>query len=125
MTIAIERRLSPRHPAVENVALVEFKTRRKTRTVGASLIDVSATGALLRMREKPRVDGLLWVRLAYPVRTPALLASAVRIDEEGRVGVEFVRACNRTFYWTATRGVDFREPPLERFAVAEAVRPWA
>ena len=35
------------------------------------------------------------------------MGSAVRIDEDGHVGVAFVQACNRTFFWTATRGEDY------------------
>jgi PilZ domain len=120
MTMAIERRHSPRRPAVENVALVRFQRRKRTRTVGACLVDISATGARLRMGEKPRVDGTLWVRLAHPLTTRWLMATVVRIDEEDGVGVAFVRACDRTSYWTATRGADFRADPL---TLAEAAKP--
>jgi PilZ domain len=108
MTVATERRLSPRYPAVHNAAVVEFRTRRKSRIARASLINISTTGALLRMREKPRLMSTLWVRLVYPVKTPAVRATVVRVGDDGKVLVAFGGACNRTFFWTATRGEDFR-----------------
>jgi hypothetical protein len=123
ITIAIERRLSRRYTAVPNEAVVEFTRRGKARIVGARLVDISATGALLRMSESPPVGELLWVRLVHPVRTSELMATAVRTDDAGGVGVAFGRSCDRTFYWTATRGEDFRSDAPGRFMAAEAVSP--
>jgi hypothetical protein len=124
MSIAIERRLTPRFPAVNNSAVVEFKRGGWTRMVGASLINISMTGALLRMRTKPRVNSTLWLRLVHPARTAELLAIVVRIDDDDDVGVAFAQACNRTFFWTATRGEDFRSA-FQDECTAATIRPEA
>jgi hypothetical protein len=123
MTIAIERRSSRRDPTVLNAAIVAFKRRGKLRVAGATLVDISSTGALLFMREKPGLNRAIAIRLEYPVRTRPMSGTVVRLTEGGDVGVEFVRGCNRMFYWTATRGEDFH--PGRPARIAEAVaRLW-
>ena len=47
--MAIERRASPRLAAVPNVAVVEFKRRRRSQLVGASLVNIGTTGALVQI----------------------------------------------------------------------------
>jgi PilZ domain len=107
MIVATERRSSPRFLAVRNAALVAV-SKAQVAPVAASLIDVSVTGARLRMRARPKLGTRLWVALLHPVKTPSLRGTVVRIDDDGSVAIAFSRPCNRLFFWTATRGQDFR-----------------
>ena len=104
MAVDLERRQASRIPAVDNLAGVEFRKGGEPRAVEATLVNISMTGALLRMPEEPRRGAMLWIRLIHPAGTPAVLATAAWIGEGGKVGVAFARACNRTFLWTATHG---------------------
>ena len=79
--MAIERRASPRLAAVPNVAVVEFKRRRRSQLAGASLVNIGTTGALVQMRDKPNLNATIWIGLVHPVRTRFQMGTAVRIDE--------------------------------------------
>src|SRR3954447_21740043 len=122
MTISVERKSPRRYPAVPNAAVVAFKSRGKTRIAAAMLVNISSTGALLSMLAKPRLNEPIAIRLDYPVPTSPMPAVVVRIGDAGDVGVAFVRACNRAFFWTATRGEDLHTAPPER-PTPEATRP--
>jgi hypothetical protein len=108
MNVVTERRSSPRFPTVKNLAIVELRTRAKSPMVDTNLVNISITGALLRMRGRPKIGEMLWLALMYPVKTRILRATVVRIGADRTVGVAFAHACNPTFFWTATRGEDFR-----------------
>jgi hypothetical protein len=114
MIPATERRSAPRHATVPNAAVVSFTIKCRPRMAGATLVNLSATGALLLMRERPVLNGAVAIGLEYPVRTPAIKATVVRITEGGEVGVRFDNRCNPTFFWTATRGLDFSAAPPAR-----------
>jgi hypothetical protein len=118
MTIAIERRSSRRQATVRNAAAVSFKSKGRARLAGATLMDISLSGARLRMRQTPPLNGLLTVRLLSPVPTPAVTAAVVWVGDGGEVGVQFPLGCNQTLFWTATRGEDFGSGRLPRRRVA-------
>src|SRR4051794_7957904 len=107
MTMTIERRLSPRYDAVTNIAVVQFEQEGRPQRVDAHLTNISRSGALLRLRDKVRLKSLIHIRLEYPVKTQWILAVAVRRTRTGEIGLAFVRGCDPTFFWTATRGEDF------------------
>ena len=105
MTLEIERRLSPRLPAVPNRALALLKGPR---IVPGVVIDISRSGALLRMDEQPKPNAKVWIGLTHPVTTRWIVGTVVRIGETGEVGINLLHACNPAFFWTATRGEVFR-----------------
>src|SRR5689334_21330391 len=105
MTNAIERRPSPRFPAVPNRALTLLKG---TRIVVAVIINISRSGMLLSMPEVPKLNSKVWIGLIHPVQTRWLIGTVVRIGEAGEVGIALLHACNATFFWTATRGSVFQ-----------------
>src|SRR5690242_13313040 len=85
MSLAIERRSSHRQATVRNTAVVSFKLKGKTRLAGANMVDISPSGARLRMREAPPLNGVLAVRLLAPVPTPAVTATVVWLGDGGEV----------------------------------------
>jgi hypothetical protein len=105
MSEFVERRLSPRYPAVINQVIIGLSMRH---SVGASLVNISRTGALLSIREKPQLHSSIRIRLKYPLRSPWVEARVVRIRDEGGIGIAFVHGCDRTLFYGSLEGNDFR-----------------
>lgn len=115
MSFPVERRNSPRHPAVLNRAVIEIRSTGKLASFKATLVDISRTGALLRMPYKVSPNVIMHIRLEYPLKSDWIRGQVIRRTREGLVGIEFRRPCDRTFLWIATRGEDFHSRS----------RPWA
>jgi hypothetical protein len=113
MTVVTKRRACRRLPVVPNAAVVVFKTNTGSRFACARLIDISPARALLIVRTRPAPRGTIKIRLEHPIRTPTITARVVRAGDSGDVAVRFVWSCNRTYFWTATRGENFHvgNPP--------------
>src|SRR5689334_20065145 len=107
-----ERRLSPRFPTVANVAVVEFNQGGEPHRAGGHVANISRSGALLRLQDRAQLKSLFHIRLEYPVKTRWIPAVAIRKAGKGEVGIAFVRGCDRTFFWAATRGEDFHRGSL-------------
>src|SRR5262245_57783739 len=81
MTMTDERRSSTRYPAVSNAAVVQFRRTGRVRLLGANLVNISRSGAMLLIDEKPDLDAIVYIRLEYPVRTPWITGTAVWLGE--------------------------------------------
>ena len=115
MIVTTERRSSPRFPTVENRVAVHINLDGQSRLARASLINISRTGALLYMHDKVAPNATVYLRLEYPIKTNRIKGQVIRRKREGRVGIQFTRPCDRTFFWIATRGEDFHQKS----------RPWS
>jgi hypothetical protein len=68
MDISLDRRTSVRHAAVSNQAAVRMP-RAGGREIGATVMNISRSGALIRMPQKPALGQLLGIRLVRPLRS--------------------------------------------------------
>lgn len=108
MTLAIERRTSPRHTTVNHqtsVQLMDWTGRRITR---ASLVDISTDGALILTDQTPGLNRPVRVRFDNAMELGWMVAIPVRLGRSKEVGIRFTHPCPLDFLWAARRGTDSR-----------------
>ena len=101
-----ERRASPRCEVVKNRSSVQFEAPEGRCRIGATLISISRTGALL-LAEKPMLRAApLSIRIESPVRTDWVDANVVRINPNREIGLHFPQGCPDDLLLAGTVGID-------------------
>jgi hypothetical protein len=101
-----KRRASPRCEAVKNRSSVQFEAPEGRCRIGATLVNISRTGALL-LAEKPMLRAApLSIRIESPVRTDWVDANVVRINPNREIGLHFPQGCPDDLLLAGTVGID-------------------
>jgi hypothetical protein len=106
LTPCPDRRVAPRLPAVANQTRLEWWEGDHGQQATASLVNLSATGALIRSPDRLPVQMLLWLRLESPARSQWIGARIVRREGQDHAGLAFVEPCPYDFLHAATLGID-------------------
>ena len=101
-----ERRASPRCDVVKNRSSLQFEVPIGRQRIGATLINISRTGALV-VAEKPMHRAApLSIRVDHPVRTDWVDAEVARFDPNRAIGLHFPQGCPDDLLLAATVGID-------------------
>jgi hypothetical protein len=102
MTLAIERRAADRHDAVNTQTGVQLKDWAGRIMTRSSLVNISATGALLLADRVPELYRPLWLRVESAPQIGWIAGEPVRFKETGEVAIRFYRPCPRDLLVAAT-----------------------
>jgi hypothetical protein len=106
MTLAIERRASPRHATTNNQLNVQIMDWTGLRVPRAILVDFSTEGALILTDKVLILHQPIEVRIENAPETGWIEAEAVRFGRAKEVGIRFYHPCPRDFFSAAARGID-------------------
>jgi PilZ domain len=101
-----ERRASPRCDVVKNRLSIEFPASEGRRRFGATLVNISRSGALVVAANHPAAPTPVSLRIESPVRTDWVDAKVVRFEPNREIGLHFPQGCPDDFLLAGTVGID-------------------
>jgi hypothetical protein len=102
MTLAIERRATTRYEAVNTQTGVQLRDWAGRAMTRSSLVNISATGALLLADKVPELYRPLWLRVERVPEMGWIAGEPVRFRDSGEVAIRFYRPCPRALLLAAT-----------------------
>jgi hypothetical protein len=91
---------------VKNQSRLQFTTPQGTPRIEARLVNISRGGALVAGAISAPHVRAVWLRIESPVKTDWVYATIVRRDQEGQIGLRFIRGCPDDLLQAGTIGID-------------------
>ncbi len=107
MAEMVERRVTVRESAIKNESSLSFGSDAGVHRITASIVNISSTGALIRVTQSLALDRPLRLRIDTPVKTDWVEVIPIRLGQQNTVAIMFRERCRDDFLWAAVLGLDF------------------